>query len=305
MRRTRGLWASIVLVLLLVIASLVGFATGALKPTLGLDLEGGVSVILTAPEGTPPDVMGQALENIRNRVDAFGVGEPDIILSGSTIEVQIPGLTQGTIEERRETRYCLIGEGGANLGCASDEATRRGCARRAGSHGARDRGLHRRRGRGRARVLPGPEPGRGRPFGHHRPAGLGPHALTRRLTDRLPVARGGGILSHRSRRHAVRLLPHEEGGAGRGRRPHRRGHGTHVLRDPDGRVRPGGAGREPLSFPFTLGLGVAFADPGPSRVRVRSIWQGPKRSRATWRPGRRPTKPWRPSPHPGRTSSTA
>ncbi len=102
MKRTRGLWLSIAMVALLVVGSLIGFATGALQPTLGLDLEGGVSVILTAPEGTPRDVMDQALTNIRNRVDAFGVGEPDIVLSGNTIEVQIPGLTNGTIEERQQ-----------------------------------------------------------------------------------------------------------------------------------------------------------------------------------------------------------
>ena len=74
MKGTRWLWVSIGMVLFLVVASLIGFATGALKPQLGLDLEGGVSVILQAPAGTPDPVMQQALENIRNRVDAFGVG---------------------------------------------------------------------------------------------------------------------------------------------------------------------------------------------------------------------------------------
>ncbi|HEY6567539.1 MAG TPA: protein translocase subunit SecD [Actinomycetota bacterium] len=122
MKRTRGLWASIIFVCLLVVASLVGFATGALKPTLGLDLEGGVSVILSAPEGTPTEVMEQALSNIRTRVDAFGVGEPDIVLSGVTIEVQIPGLTKGTIEERKKTQYCLVGQDETNYGCADTQA---------------------------------------------------------------------------------------------------------------------------------------------------------------------------------------
>jgi preprotein translocase subunit SecD len=120
-KRTRGLWASIIFVCVLVLASLVGFATGALRPTLGLDLEGGVSVILSAPNGTPRDVMEQALSNIRNRVDAFGVGEPDIVLSGDTIEVQIPGLTKGSIEERTKTQFCLVGSEDTNFGCAGDE----------------------------------------------------------------------------------------------------------------------------------------------------------------------------------------
>ena len=68
---------------------------------LGLDLRGGVAVILSAPAGTPTDVMEQALENIRRRVDAFGVGEPDISLSGGTIEVQIPGVSDSTIDSAR------------------------------------------------------------------------------------------------------------------------------------------------------------------------------------------------------------
>jgi protein-export membrane protein SecD len=122
-RRTRGLWASIVLVLGLVLASVVAFATGAMRPILGLDLEGGVSVTLSAPDGTAEDVMEQARTNIANRVDAFGVGEPDIVVSGSTIEVQIPGLGQGTIERRAERRSCLVGPAEENYGCADDELT--------------------------------------------------------------------------------------------------------------------------------------------------------------------------------------
>ncbi|HJR98610.1 MAG TPA: protein translocase subunit SecD [Actinomycetota bacterium] len=118
MKRTRGLWASIVFVLVLTLASLIGFATGYLEPILGLDLEGGVSVTLSAPDGTPVEVMERARTNIANRVDAFGVGEPDISVSGSNIEVQIPGLSQATIEQRAESRHCLVGPDGSNYGCA-------------------------------------------------------------------------------------------------------------------------------------------------------------------------------------------
>ncbi len=120
MRRNRALWASIVFVLVLVAASAFGFLSGSLQPTLGLDLQGGASVILTAPEGTPQDVMEQALENIRNRVDAFGVGEPDIALSGTTIEVQIPGSADATVRPREADLYCLEGEDLIH-GCSEDE----------------------------------------------------------------------------------------------------------------------------------------------------------------------------------------
>jgi preprotein translocase subunit SecD len=122
-KRTRGLWASIIVVGLLVGASLIGFATGALAPKLGLDLQGGVSVILQAPPDTGQDVMNQALENIRNRVDAFGVGEPQIAVSGTTIDVQIPGGANGTVEQRAKTQYCLVTSDQTSYGCAPDQAT--------------------------------------------------------------------------------------------------------------------------------------------------------------------------------------
>lgn len=123
MKNTRSLWLSIVFVLVLVGLSIVGLVSGYLTPRLGLDLEGGVAVILSAPEGTSTDVMEQALGNIRNRVDAFGVGEPDIFLSGTTIEVQIPGLAQSQVETRDADLSCLVGDEDANYGCADDEET--------------------------------------------------------------------------------------------------------------------------------------------------------------------------------------
>src|SRR5918996_1615648 len=109
-RRGRALWVSI-----------AAFSTGT-RPVLGLDLEGGVSVILSAPEGTPTDVMDQALENIRNRIDAFGTGEPLLFVTGTTIEVQIPGLARGTIEEERRPRSCLLDPDDVSFGCFEERA---------------------------------------------------------------------------------------------------------------------------------------------------------------------------------------
>src|SRR5918911_5138284 len=121
MRRTRGLWISILFVAVLVVGSIAAFVTGT-KPVLGLDLEGGVSVILSAPKGTPTDVMNQALENIRNRIDAFGTAEPILYVTGNTIEVQIPGLARGTIQEKPKTQYCVIASDDTSYGCFADEA---------------------------------------------------------------------------------------------------------------------------------------------------------------------------------------
>ncbi|HEX2030282.1 MAG TPA: hypothetical protein VHL78_02620, partial [Actinomycetota bacterium] len=82
---------SILFVLALVGASVTGFLLWNLRPILGLDLVGGVSVILTAPEGTESDVLERTVETIRQRVDAVGVAEPDITRQGElNIQVQIP-----------------------------------------------------------------------------------------------------------------------------------------------------------------------------------------------------------------------
>lgn len=116
MRRGRPLWISLAFVFALVGASVAAFATGT-QPVLGLDLKGGVSVILSAPDATPPDVMEQALENIRNRIDAFGTSEPILFVTGTTIEVQIPGLARGTIEERSRIQSCLVDASEVSFGC--------------------------------------------------------------------------------------------------------------------------------------------------------------------------------------------
>jgi preprotein translocase subunit SecD len=113
---TRNLWLSIAFVAVLVGGSVAAYVAN-IRPVLGLDLEGGVSVVLQAPSGTPKPVMERALENIRNRVDAFGVGEPLLFLSGNTIEVQLPGLARGTVQQRAKDQYCLAGRAGQSFGC--------------------------------------------------------------------------------------------------------------------------------------------------------------------------------------------
>jgi preprotein translocase subunit SecD len=60
--------------------------------TYGLDLRGGLSVVLEPTGPAKHDQLTTALEIIRNRVDALGVAEPDISLQGSNIEVQLPGV---------------------------------------------------------------------------------------------------------------------------------------------------------------------------------------------------------------------
>ena len=83
------------LVLLLLVAwGGVGLLlANGITPKLGLDLQGGTSVVLTAPPGTDEEVLEQAVEIMRSRIEEVGgVQEPEIAISGSTVLVQLPGV---------------------------------------------------------------------------------------------------------------------------------------------------------------------------------------------------------------------
>ena len=93
------------LVVGLLVAALVGVALMAIpgsplrqKPTLGLDLQGGLEVTLQAVP--PPDRelteedLNRSVDIMRNRVDKLGVTEPEIRTQGSNqIVIQLPGVS--------------------------------------------------------------------------------------------------------------------------------------------------------------------------------------------------------------------
>lgn len=61
---------------------------------LGLDLQGGVMVLLEAPEGTSQEDMDGAIMVIENRINGLGVSEPEVRQAGSNrISVEIAGLS--------------------------------------------------------------------------------------------------------------------------------------------------------------------------------------------------------------------
>jgi preprotein translocase subunit SecD len=117
-KQTRRLVLSIALVGAVVVGAVAGFVTGT-RPQLGLDLVGGISVVLQGPPGTPKDVMVRALENIRNRIDALGVAEPEISLVGDrNIQVEVPGLARGTpTPNPNGSGWCATTSAGEKLGC--------------------------------------------------------------------------------------------------------------------------------------------------------------------------------------------
>lgn len=64
------------------------------SPLLGLDLQGGVEVVLqpSDDQSFDTDDIETSVEIIRRRVDALGVAEPDITRQGNNVVVQLPGV---------------------------------------------------------------------------------------------------------------------------------------------------------------------------------------------------------------------
>ncbi|MCV7423038.1 protein translocase subunit SecD [Mycobacterium yunnanensis] len=82
---------------LLIGAYLLVFLTGDkhAKPKLGIDLQGGTRVTLTArtPDGTPPtrESLAQAQEIISSRVDGLGVSGSEVVVDGDNLVITVPG----------------------------------------------------------------------------------------------------------------------------------------------------------------------------------------------------------------------
>lgn len=87
-------WVGLIIVLVLAWGGLAATIAFDLTPRLGLDLQGGTAVVLTAPDGTPPDLIEVATDIMTRRIEDFGsVQEPDIAITGDdTVVVQLPGV---------------------------------------------------------------------------------------------------------------------------------------------------------------------------------------------------------------------
>ena len=84
---------SLVFLIALALAGVVGSLVFGWRPLLGLDLQGGVSVRLQATEPDPEiELLDQTVEILRSRVDALGVAEPEISRTADGVLVQLPGV---------------------------------------------------------------------------------------------------------------------------------------------------------------------------------------------------------------------
>ena len=80
------------MVLLIAGASLAGVLSAGWAPVLGVQLQGGVEVVLRPANEVSDEQFERAIEIIRNRVDAIGVAEPDITRQGDQVVIQLPGV---------------------------------------------------------------------------------------------------------------------------------------------------------------------------------------------------------------------
>jgi preprotein translocase subunit SecD len=100
----RSLWISLILTVLASLGAVTIAHISNTTPTLGLDLQGGFSVVLQAREvnGELPseESVEKAKDIIRQRVDGLGVAEPEIVRQGRTVIVQLPGVTDRSKAEQ-------------------------------------------------------------------------------------------------------------------------------------------------------------------------------------------------------------
>jgi preprotein translocase subunit SecD len=88
----RRLWISMIGVVLIVFATLAFNVATDNTPILGLDLQGGVSVILAPVEPASDSDLIVIRDLIRDELERQGIAEPDVRVQGQTIVVDLPGV---------------------------------------------------------------------------------------------------------------------------------------------------------------------------------------------------------------------
>jgi preprotein translocase subunit SecD len=94
----------LVITLVLIFGGFLITLAGDHQPVLGLDLQGGTSVVLSPVGKFKPDTLDVAIDIIRSRVDTFGTLEPEITRQGSDIVIDLPGVKD------RDKAIALVGK---------------------------------------------------------------------------------------------------------------------------------------------------------------------------------------------------
>src|ERR1700704_6816487 len=121
--------------LIVTVVVIVGVFTATMisssRPVLGLDLQGGVSIVLFPVQGSDLSALNTAVDVIRNRVDGLGIAEPDVQRQGGTIVVNLPGVkdrtkAEGLVGQTAELRFREVLAGPYPWGTATTSTTATG-----------------------------------------------------------------------------------------------------------------------------------------------------------------------------------
>jgi preprotein translocase subunit SecD len=96
--------ASVAISVVIALAALAGVLIAHWSPLLGLDLRGGISVVYKPAHKVSSGKIDEAINIIRDRVDALGVSQPHIGSQGGDIVVDLPGI------KHRNQALKVIGE---------------------------------------------------------------------------------------------------------------------------------------------------------------------------------------------------
>jgi preprotein translocase subunit SecD len=88
----RRLWLSLIGTTLIIIAAFVGNLATSNTPKLGLDLQGGASVVLEPAEDASGEDLTIVRDLIRDELERTGIAEPNVRVQGATIVVELPGV---------------------------------------------------------------------------------------------------------------------------------------------------------------------------------------------------------------------
>ena len=83
---------SLVGILVIAFGGLIATLVDGDTPSLGLDLQGGISITQKPVGAFNTSSLDLAVERIRERVDSLGVAEPEILRQGDAIVVNLPGV---------------------------------------------------------------------------------------------------------------------------------------------------------------------------------------------------------------------
>ncbi|MDQ1381551.1 MAG: preprotein translocase subunit SecD [Actinomycetota bacterium] len=82
----------LVLTVFVILACFFATIFGSSRPVLGLDLQGGTSIVLAPVKGSDLSTLDTAVAIIRARVDGLGIAEPNVSRQGNNIVIDLPGV---------------------------------------------------------------------------------------------------------------------------------------------------------------------------------------------------------------------